>query len=199
MSAYFSKITVFLFPLLLLTNLTKAQKFLIPDEAIIQHAGSIGYFSVGAGYKLFKNERGNLDLLYGYVPASKGGELHIVTAKFAYKPFIIQLNKFGKIYPFNPGFFFTYTAHPDLQLKFSKDNWPKGYYYWSEAIRPHLSFSNEIEFTELKFIKEAGLKSVSIYSEFNSNEWYLVNFFQNVPELSVTDVFKLGIGLRIRF
>lgn len=199
MSAYIFKIPVILLPFLIWSNITYAQKFLIPDEVIIQHAGSIGYFSVGAGYKLFKNERGNLDLLYGYVPASKGGELHMVTAKFSYKAFIIPIKKVGILYPFNPGAFFTYTGHPDLQLKFSKDNWPKGYYYWSEAIRPHLSFSNELEFTELKIIKEAGLKSVSIYSEFNTNEWYLVNYFQNVPEVSVTDVFKIGIGLRLRF
>ncbi len=198
MSAYFTRI----FPILILllsAPYVHAQKFLIPDEAIIQHAGSIGYFSVGAGYKLFKNERGNLDLLYGYVPASKGGELHMITAKFSYKPFVIKVNKMGKIYPFNPGAFFTYTPHKDLQLKFSRDNWPKGYYYWSEAIRPHISFSNEFEFTEPEFIKAAGFKSVTLYSEFNSNEWYLVNYFQNVPEVSITKVFKLGIGVRLRF
>lgn len=198
MSAYFTKVSTILI-LLCFGIRANAQHILVPDEIILQHAGSIGYVSVGAGYRLFKNERGNLDLLYGYVPASKGGELHIVTAKFAYKPFVIEVNKLGKIYPFNPGFFLTYTAHPDLQLKFSRDNWPKGYYYWSEAIRPHLSFSNELEITDAKFIKAAGLKSLSVYSEFNTNEWYLVNYFQNVPEVSIKNVFKLGIGVRLRF
>ena len=198
MNAYFTRCTLLIFVLCFGVR-ANAQQFLIPDELILQHAGSIGYVSAGAGYKLFNNERGNLDLLYGYVPKSKGGTLHIITAKFAYKPFVINVNKLGKIYPFNPGLFFTYTAHPDLQLKFSKDNWPKGYYYWSEAIRPHLSFSNELELTKPRFIKAAGLKSLSVYSEFNSNEWYLVNYFQNVPEVSVKDVFKLGIGVRMRF
>jgi len=198
MNAYFTRCTLLILVLCFGVR-ANAQQFLIPDELILQHAGSIGYVSAGAGYKLFNNERGNLDLLYGYVPKSKGGTLHIITAKFAYKPFIINVNKLGKIYPFNPGFFLTYTAHPDLQLKFSKDNWPKGYYYWSEAIRPHISFSNELELTKLRFIKAAGLKSLSVYSEFNSNEWYLVNYFQNVPEVSVKDVFKLGIGVRMRF
>lgn len=199
MSAYFSRFIFLLLPFLFLFQTAHAQRFLVPDEVILQHAGSIGYFSAGAGYKLFKNERGNLDLLYGFVPGSKGGQLHIVTAKFAYKPFFVKLNKIGTLYPFNPGFFLTYTTHEDLELKFSRDNWPKGYYYWSEAIRPHISFSNEIEFSELKLIKETGLKSVSVYSEFNSNEWYLVNFFQNAPEVSVTDVFRLGVGIRLRF
>jgi|EP01118_Nematostelium_gracile_P013416 hypothetical protein len=198
MNAYFTRCTLLIFVLCFGVR-ANAQQFLIPDEVILQHAGSIGYVSVGAGYKLFNSERGNLDLLYGYVPKSKGGTLHIITAKFAYKPFVINVNKLGKIYPFNPGFFLTYTGHPDLQLKFSKDNWPKGYYFWSEAIRPHLSFSNELELTKPRFIKAAGLKSLSVYSEFNSNEWYLVNYFQNVPEVSVKDVFKLGIGVRMRF
>jgi hypothetical protein len=198
MNAYFTRCTLLIFVLCFGIR-ANAQQFLIPDEVILQHAGSIGYVSVGAGYKLFNNERGNLDLLYGYVPKSKGGTLHIITAKFAYKPFVINVNKLGKIYPFNPGFFLTYTGHPDLELKFSKDNWPKGYYFWSEAIRPHLSFSNELELTKPRFIKAAGLKSLSVYSEFNSNEWYLVNYFQNVPEVSVKDVFKLGIGVRMRF
>lgn len=198
MNAYFTRCTLLIIVLCFGVR-ANAQQFLIPDEVILQHAGSIGYVSVGAGYKLFNNERGNLDLLYGYVPKSKGGTLHIITAKFAYKPFVINVNKLGKIHPFNPGFFLTYTAHPDLQLKFSKDNWPKGYYYWSEAIRPHISFSNELELTKPRFIKAAGLKSLSVYSEFNSNEWYLVNYFQNVPEVSAKDVFKLGIGVRMRF
>jgi hypothetical protein len=199
MSAYFTKVSTILIFGIFFGLRANAQQFLVPDELILQHAGSIGYVSVGAGYKLFKNERGNLDILYGYVPASKGGELHIITTKFAYKPFVIQVNKLGRIYPFNPGLFVTYTAHSDLQFKFSKDNWPKGYYYWSEAIRPHLSFTNEVELTEPKFIKAAGLKSLSLYSEFNSNEWYRVNYFQNVPEVSIKDVFKLGIGIRMRF
>ena len=199
MSVYFTKIPVLILMLLFAGLRSSAQHFLVPDELILQHAGSIGYFSAGAGYKLFKNERGNLDLLYGYVPASKGDELNMITAKFAYKPFVIKVNKLGTIYPFNPGIFLTYTPHKDLQFKFSKDNWPKGYYYWSEALRPHISFSNEIEFSEPKFVKAAGFKSISLYSEFNSNEWYLVNYFQNVPEVSIKDVFKLGIGLRLRF
>lgn len=199
MSAYFTRVISLVIGSLFFGLRSNAQQFLVPDELIIQHAGSIGYFSLGAGYKLFKNERGNLDLLYGYVPASKGGSLDILTAKFVYKPFVIKVNKVGTIYPFNPGFFLSYTLHKDLEFKFSKDNWPKGYYYWSEALRPHLSFSNEIELSEPKFIKAAGLKSLSLYSEFNSNEWYLVNFFQNAPEVSVKDVFKVGIGVRLRF
>jgi len=189
-------------PLLLaftLSSCAQSLKILIPEDAVIQHAGSIGYFSIGGGYELFKNNRGSLDFNYGYVPASKGGELHIVAAKFAYRPFEIKLRDWAKIYPLNPGFFLSYTFHNDLGIKFPTDQYPKGYYYWSEAIRPHLSLSNEFQFIDESLLKKTGLKAVTLYSEINSNDYYLINFFQNPEELSVSDVFKLGIGLRLKF
>jgi hypothetical protein len=77
MSVFSTKFKYLFVSLFFVSQLANAQKFLVPDEAILQYAGSIGYLSVGGGYKLFKNERGNLDFLYGYVPASAGGRLHI--------------------------------------------------------------------------------------------------------------------------
>jgi hypothetical protein len=173
-------------------------KFLIPDDAIVQYAGSIGYFSVGAGYDIFKNKKGNIDFHYGYVPASKGGELHIVTAKFAYKPFEIKLDDWGTFYPFNPGVFFTYTFHNDLPFKFHSNQYPSGYYYWSSALRPHLSFTNEIELSTAKVWKDSKIKKIGIYTEFNTNDYYLINYIQNTSTLSLFDAFQLGIGIRLK-
>lgn len=198
MNVYFSRL-VLLIALLGLSRNSMAQKFLIPEEAIVQYAGSIGYLSVGTGYELFGNKRGNIDLNYGYVPEAKGGALHMVTAKFAYRPFVIKIKDWAKIYPFNPGVFVTYTINNNLSFNFPTDNYPKGYYYWSEAARPHLSFSNEFQLTKGRLLEKTGLSALSIYSEFNTNDFYLINYFQNSTALSVTDIFKLGIGLRIKF
>lgn len=179
----------------------KAQNmdFLIPDAAIIQHAGSIGYFSVGAGYEIFKNKRGNLDFHYGYVPASKGGELHTLAVKFAYKTIEVELNDFIKLFPLNPGLFLSYTFHDELLLKFSSSQYPVGYYYWSTAIRPHLSVSNEVEFDLDKFKKNFGIERISVFTEFNTNDYYLINYVQNTSTISLTDIFMLGIGVRLIF
>src|SRR5690554_2762197 len=173
-------------------------KFLIPDAAIVQYAGSIGYFSIGAGYEVFKNKRGIIDFNYGYVPASKGGELHIITAKFAYKPFEIELNDWVKFYPFNPGLFFSYTFHEDLPFKFASSQYPSGYYYWSPALRPHLSFTNEIELSMVKLWKDSKIKKISFYTEFNTNDYYLTNYIQNISSLSPFDAFQLGVGVRVK-
>lgn len=174
-------------------------KFLVPDGAVIQFAGSIGYFSGGISYDLFKNKRGNADLIYGFVPENKGGPLNIITAKFAYRPWELNVKDWGKIYPLNPGFFATYTFHRDLSFEFDPAQYPKNYYYWSEALRPHLSFSNEIELNAPKLIRGTSIKKISIYSEFNTNDYYVINYFQNMSALSLSDIFQLGIGLKVKF
>lgn len=197
---FFRSFSIFIVVSVISVNLNaQVLKFLVPDAAITQFAGSIGYFSVGAGYDIFKNKRGNLDFNYGYVPKSKGGELNILTAKFAYRPFQVNLKDWGKFYPFNPGVFVTYTFHKDLSWRFNPRQYPDNYYYWSEAFRPHISFTNELELKADKIIKGTGIKTLSIYSEFNSNDYYLINYFQNMSELSLSDIFQLGIGLRVKF
>lgn len=174
-------------------------KFLVPDEAIVQYAGSIGYFSAGAGYEIFGNKRGNLSFHYGYVPEIKGGELHIATVKLAYKPWEIRLKEWGKLYPFNPGFFASYTFHKDLSLFFPSGQYPGDYYYWSEALRPHLSVSTELEVKPPSALKNAGIQAMGFYIEANTNDFYLINYLQNIPALRIDDIFQLGLGVRVKF
>lgn len=174
-------------------------KFLIPDEAIVQYAGSIGYFSGGIGYEIFGNKRGNLSFHYGYVPESKGGELNIATVKLAYKPWQIRLKDWGTLYPFNPGVFVSYTFHKDLGLFFPSGQYPDDYYYWSEAIRPHISFNTELELKTPNALKNSGVRGLGLYIEANTNDFYLINYLQNIPELKLYDIFQLGIGLRVKF
>lgn len=196
-----SKIKLFLPLLTLFTLESSAQKlkFLIPDQAIIQYAGSIGYFSGGASYDLFPNKRGNLDLMYGFVPGNKGGVLNITTVKVAYKPWNISLKNWGNFYPFNPGLFATYTFHKDLSFKFPGGQYSHDYYYWSEALRPHLAVNSEISVKADKLLKNTGIKTVGVYIEANTNDYYLINYLQNMSALTFDDIFQLGIGMRIRF
>lgn len=198
MKALNIKFILMLFCFALLYNTGKAQKFseLIPQYAIIQHAGSIGYVSLGAGYELFKDNSGNLELLYGMVPKSKGGSLHILSTKFAYHPFEIKVNKNIKFYPANPGLFFSYHLGKQFDLAFDQEQYGKSYYGWSTAVRGHFSLSNEVK------INTGGkLKSLSLYTEFNVNDLYLASIlYKNNREwLSLSDIIKLGIGVKVGF
>ncbi|MEJ6981068.1 hypothetical protein WG906_11440 [Pedobacter sp. P351] len=198
MKALNIKYSLMFFCFMLLYNTGKAQKFsyLKPQYAVTQHAGSIGYISIGAGYELFKDNSGSLELLYGMVPESKGGPLHILTAKFAYHPFEIKVKNNIKFYPANPGLFFSYHLGEQFDLAFDQDQYGKSYYGWSTALRGHFSLSNEIKINTGK-----KLKSLSLYSEFNVSDLYLASiFYRNNREwLSPSDITKLGIGVKVGF
>lgn len=200
MKEYIFNFLLVVFLILSLSVKSSAQnfKFLIPDEVIVQYAGSIGYFSGGVSYELFGNKKGNIDLLYGFVPGSKGGVLNMTTAKFSYRLWTIN-SKAGKIYPFNPGIFGTYTFHKDLSFKFPSGQYAHDYYYWSEALRPHLAFNSEMELDTKKLIKSTGIKALGLYIEANTNDYYLINYLQNTSALSIEDIFQLGIGMRLKF
>jgi hypothetical protein len=163
---------------------------------VVQHAGSIGYLSVGADYDLFKNKRGNLGFNFGMVPEGQGGPLHIVTAKFAYRPIEVNLSKRAKFYPINPGAFFSYHLDKQFDIAFDREQYGKSYYGWSTAVRGYLSASNEIRFTTGK-----RLKSLTLYSEFNASDLYLASLFfkNNRKWLGADDIIKLGLGIKVGF
>ncbi len=166
-----------------------------PTNITIQHGGSIGYFSGGVGYFLNKKHTSTLNMFYGHIPVSKGGSLHIFTAKFIWRPFTIPITNDIILQPLNPGFFLSYHSGKNFDSKWDDNNYPKGYYWWSTAFRPHIAVSNEIKFN----LNQSPFKSIGVYSEFNTNELYLVSYIQNRKTLGLNNIFKLGFGARAYF
>lgn len=177
---------------------SQAQKILTPDDVTLQYGGSIGFFNISAGYKILK-EKGSLNFGYGFVPKFKGGNLHMATAKFAYRPFKIPVRDWAVIHPVNPGFFITYDFGGDFEHKRDQSQFEKGYYWWNTAIRPHLSFSNELTLNLRKALPESRIKNLTLYSEFNTNELYVVSWVVNRKTISMGDIFKLGLGVKVHF
>lgn len=173
----------------------KIIKALVPDQAIIQYAGSIGYVSAGVGYNFFK-ERSALSFHYGHVPVNKGGELNILAVKFDYKTFAIKLGNDVVFYPVNPVIFFSYTLGNDFGLKFDSDKYDNGYYFWSPALRGHLGFNSEIK---LLGDKSSKIKSVSVFAEANTNDLYMVSWYENRTSTPIYNIFHLGFGLKLNF
>lgn len=190
---------VLLYALLSLPGQLKAQKFLIPETAMVQRAGSIGYNSFGAGYNLFRKNTGSLDLTWGYVPKSKGGRQDIFAAKFAYRPFNIKIKDLVVINPFNPGVFVSHHPGGKFHTTFNKNQYPEGYYWWSSAVRIHVSLSTEIKINMPQSMSSTGIEQISLYTELNTNELYAVSWFKNRNYLPFQDILKLGIGVKAYF
>lgn len=180
-------------------NKTVAQsafvKVITPDQLSLQYAGSIGYFSVGAGYHLFK-EKTTLSFHYGYVPESKGGELNILAIKYQYRPFNINIKDVVVIQPFNPVFFASYTLGKNFDYEFTKPRYQKGYYFWSSALRLHLGASSEVK---IMGDPKGKIKSVSLFAEANTNDLYAISWFENRTSTPFYKMFKLGYGVRMNF
>ncbi len=185
--------------LLILPGQIRAQRFLIPETAMIQRAGSIGYNSFGLGYNLFRKNTGSLDLAWGYVPKSKGGRQDIFAAKFAYRPFKIRIKELIVINPINPGLFVSHHPGGKFHTTFNKNQYPDGYYWWSSAVRIHASLSTEIKINTPKSLSSTGIEQFALYTELNTNELYAVSWFKNKDYLPFKDILKLGIGVKAYF
>lgn len=174
---------------------SKFWKSLIPDQAGLQYAGSIGFISAGAGYDLL-NEKAALNFNVGYIPESLGGELTIISVKFQYKPFNIPIGDKIIIQPFNPVFFPSYTLGQNFDFKFEKPKYQEGYYFWSSALRLHLGASTEVKILNKP---DAKIKALSLYAEANTNDLYLLSWFQNRTYTPFYRMFKMGYGVKMHF
>ena len=108
----------------------------------------------------------------------------------------LRVNNRITAYPANPGVFLSYHLDEQFGLGFDREQYGRGYYGWPTALRGHLSLSNEVA------IKTGEkLKSLTIYSEFNVNDLYLVSLFykNNKQWLSPFDIIKLGFGVKVGF
>lgn len=190
--------TSFSIALIFITTVMHAQdssllKRIIPKNYIVQYAGNIGFFSLGLGYPLAK-EKLHISFHYGRVPEQLGGPLDIVSGKFRYDPFIIDFSDKIRFKPFNPLFLVSYTLNDDYSLSWPKDQYIKGYYWWSPALRWHLGAVSEIKVHN--FNSEI-LDGLSFYLEANAIDLYIISYVQNLKALSFPKIMGLGSGVRV--
>jgi hypothetical protein len=174
---------------------SRVKKWYVPDYAVVQYAGSVGFVSAGAGYNVLR-DRANVDFLFGYVPAFAGGvPLETFTIKFTANLWTIPLGGRTTLHPLTTGLYFCYT--PGKQYSSNLPSWyPEGYYWWSEAIRANIFIGGSLD------VEIAGAKKLSrlnIYYELGTNEIKLVSYVQNAEALRLVDIVHAGIGVRLHF
>lgn len=155
-----------------------------------QYAGSMGYMSFGGGVT---SQSGKIshELLYGFVPKAYGGPLDKLTYRLTYTPARVMISERVVWQPFNPVLFVSYNFGSDYSLQQSYKKYDDDYYWWSPALRLHGGANSSIT-----FLNKEGDKRVQIYLEANTNDRYVVTYWDNTTNMKAGDIFFLGLGAR---
>lgn len=168
------------------------------DERYIvyQHAGSIGYHVGGLG-RAFLNKKVVAEILHGYVPSYAGGSFHITSAKLMYRAKSYPVKQSFLINPFVFGAMTSFTHGENFYAVWPRDQYEKGYYWWSSAWRFHAFWRVEIQ-PSIHTNKKSDplMNRFRVYAEFNTNDLYLYSFLPNWRTIPVRDIFKLGFGIQ---
>jgi hypothetical protein len=165
----------------------------LPDFVTLQHAGSIGFASVGLGYQISK--RSSASIHYGYVPENRGGELNIVAAKFLLNTWSLRISDRVQLDPLRFGVMMSYHFGKEFRSQWPAHRYPDGYYWWKTSMRAHLVSETSLTIQ----LRRRDFHSLTGYIELNTNELYLISYVQNYRSLSLADIIKVGYGIRANF
>ena len=167
---------------------------LLPDYLNIQHAGSVGWLSLGVDYDILRG-KGRLGGRFGTVPKTQGGPLRLVSTSLFYEPWIFRPSSRLTINPIDVGMKVSYHFGDKFYTELPS-RYPDGYYWWKSALRFHVATQTSLT---LNLNDHYKIKSVTGYVEFNTNELYLVSYIQNAKSLRLSEVIKVGMGVRLKF
>ena len=166
---------------------------LLPDHLQVQHAGGIGFISVGAGYSN-KNQKLEADLYYGYLPESIGGvRIHSISAKFIWIPINTVAIKKYILEPLMTGLVVNYSFGKQY-FSFDPPNYPYGYYSFPTAIHSALFFGSR---AGINLPTNSFVHRLSIYYEIVSFDREIISLLSNPKSLNITDVVTLALGVKM--
>lgn len=164
----------------------------IPDTAVTQFAGWIGFVSAGAGYE-FYNEALNIEVLYGYVPESVGGiDIHMLTWRTVISPFDCSFVKGYTFYPLSFSIFVNYAIGSQYNV-----TWPS--YYPDRYYRPTALYSGEsLGFRIKKDTGDSLITAVEFYADVVTMTEFMYEYFKN-DRVTLAEIISLAFGARIHF
>lgn len=166
----------------------------VPDFVTMQYAGSIGFLSLGAGYEVF-GDKAMVSLQYGYVPETKGGQLNIISGRLLFKTGTVRVSPRTSFAPLSAGMIISYHFGSEFRSRWPGHRYPDGYYWWRTSMRFHLNTQTSFTYR----LKSDRVQSVTGFVDLNVNELYLVSYVKNARSLSITDIVKVGYGVRLNF
>ncbi|HEX8349126.1 MAG TPA: hypothetical protein VF598_04125 [Hymenobacter sp.] len=167
-----------------------------PFFLTVQIGGGQGVVAVGAGCWL-AHQKLEPEVLVGYVPLSIGGRpMAIFTFKTTYTPYSPNLGTNLQVSPVSLGAFVNYTTGEQFFLtNNSAGRYPKGYYWWSSAIRVGALVGARVTHEASRLGLNGLPRRTTLYGELSTNDLYLVSKVTN-KSVSLPDILTLGLGVK---
>lgn len=165
-----------------------------PEHTKLHYAGSMGLFSVSAGWD-YGQKKWETDFFVGFLPKYSGFKAHLTfTLKQTYIPWRRQLKHNLVFEPLTTGMFINKIFEEDFWTTLP-EKYPDGYYWGPTNIRFNIFFGERITY---KLPKEYKLDYITFYYEINTNDLYLLTYIQNPDSIKITDIFKLSLGVKLK-
>ncbi|WP_016777526.1 hypothetical protein [Anaerophaga thermohalophila] len=165
-------------------------RWFFPSHVKVQYAGSVGFISVGAGYRLWDIYEPTL--MYGYLSESMGGSnvsVHTISLKNSF--YLTSSPWLGHFWP-RVGLLINWGNTKNTFRKLPP-HYPEKYYFQNKM---HLApfWGGEWHF----HIKDKHLSGIGIYFEFSALDAYLLEAVRT-DYVRMTDIWSLGIGISFYF
>jgi hypothetical protein len=181
MKAWLSIFFISLLPVCGGAQSEKTKRSIVPHHVKLQFAGTIGFMSVGAGYKFAKNKLEG-DFFYGYVPKKIGGiNIHSVTAKLTWIPVTLKKNTY-KFDLLTTGVLVNYAF--GKQYDISRTSFD--YYGFPTAAHVALFAGGGITKNKL-----------GLYYELGTTDRELISFASNTKGIKFHEIINIGFGARL--
>lgn len=182
----------------------KLWQTLLPDYTVVQYAGNIGKYSVGAGWD-YCNKHWDTELLAGWVPKFYSGHNHYtLTLKQTYTPWNLtlpfQLNEDAnlRIQPFTIGLYANAIfGGNDFWTREPHSVYGGDYYRFSTRLRFAITLGQRLHYSFPRSWQKVG-KGIDFYYEFSMNDLSIVSAIPN-KSLGIEEILSLGVGARWHF
>lgn len=170
---------------------------LLPTQAKVQYAGSIGIVAAGFGWDYGRRGEWETDFLFGLVPPYNSAKTKFtITLKESYVPWCIPCSKRISFEPFVCGLFLSSVLSESFWVK-EPDRYPNGYYTFSIRIRSHIFMGQRFSCVVNTHRADRKLKGISIYYELSTCDLYLISRLSN-KTMKTKDMLSLSFGLKFQ-
>jgi len=167
---------------------------LIPNQATLQFAGSIGMLSAGLGWHYGTGDHWETEVLVGFVPRYESETAKATfTAKQRYVPWHLRAGSRWVVEPLTAGVFFNSIFGEDFWAN-EPSRYPKKYYGFSTKIRAHVFLGQRVKF-RIPRARRKYHKSVSLYYELSTCDLYVISALPN-KRIKAGDILSLAVGFR---